>query len=170
MSCFFGLKGASVVGVDTQSAVLARARDEAKRWNLGESVDFRCYGGDPHDLPGTRYDFVFTKSVLVVVPRLPDFLAEIKRRLAPGGELLMVENARSNWATGFARKIVHRGCQDFDTVFHGVDSAFIEEVRGYFPSVSVRRFLGLVVAIRASCLHEASAHRAPTGPEDLCQK
>jgi SAM-dependent methyltransferase len=151
MSCFFGLSGASVVGVDIRPEFLVAAREEASRWNVQSRVEFHAYDGNPRNLPGTGYDFVFTKSVLVIVPCLEDYLAEIRRRLAPGGELLMVENARPSRATEFVRRIVHRHEHAENTVFRGVDSAFVDEVRKSFPNVRSRRFLGLVVAMRASC-------------------
>ncbi|HKE23426.1 MAG TPA: methyltransferase domain-containing protein [Bryobacteraceae bacterium] len=87
MASYFQSLGASVQAADIKDPEL-------------EAISRRgidCFKVDPlwDELPRGRYDFVFTKSVLVRHPDLDAALINIRRALRPGGEYLAVENYRS---------------------------------------------------------------------------
>jgi len=71
---------------------IKKARAEAPRWGLSDRVSFATYDGNGANIPGADYDYVFTKSVLVVVPDVEGLLHQIRGTLKPGGELLSAEN------------------------------------------------------------------------------
>jgi len=96
MSCFFGLLGARVTGIDLSIVNMDIARQEAQKWNLSEVVDFKNYDGDPKNLDENEYDFIFTKSVLVIIPNLDEFLIGLTNALKIKGELISAENTKTN--------------------------------------------------------------------------
>jgi SAM-dependent methyltransferase len=150
MSCLFGLLGADVTGVELEDVSLERARQEAIHWNVAHRVQFVQYNGDPLNIPGFDYDFVFTKSVLVIVPQLSQFLVALADRLKPGGELMMAENfAGSRELAWLRRVLIHRLWSGFDDQFHGVDSDFLATVAQTFDIVAWKCYFGLVASISA---------------------
>lgn len=149
MSCLFGLLGAEVLGIDTDAAAIPRAEAERDRWSLGRSVEFAHYGGDLDELDRS-FDFVFTKSVLVVVPELPELLRGVAARLAPDGELLAVENAAGGPVLDFVRRhVVHREWRGVAHKLHGVNDRFWDAFPRTLEVVDQRSFWGLVTAFRA---------------------
>lgn len=149
MSCLFGRFGAEVLGVDLEETRLDRARAEAAAQGLGGPVRFRVYDGDPGSLDEGEFDFVFSKSVLVVVPELGDFLRALRGVVVPGAELMLAENAAGNAVVNRVRRLAHPRWKSFERRFHGVDDAFLEEVDAVFPIEERRRFGFAVHAIRA---------------------
>jgi len=150
MACLFGLLGAEVLGVDLTGVSLDRARQEADRWGVGDRVRFLNYGGDPAALPEGDFDFVFTKSVLVMIGELEKFFAALVPKMAAGGELLAAENLAGGRLLHFLRRVViHRRRTNFLARFHGVDDAFLAALGRSFEVVGRRRFAWLVVALRA---------------------
>ncbi|HEV2206482.1 MAG TPA: hypothetical protein VGR36_08080 [Candidatus Acidoferrales bacterium] len=115
------------------------------KWNLSRQVEFVTYSGNLRDLRGP-YDFVFTKSVLVV---LGDQAAGIGGLLAETGEYIAVENMEGGWAVAGARRIIHRHWEGHRTYFKPLNRARISELASRFRSAESKEFLGLVVAIRA---------------------
>ncbi len=150
MSCFFALLGAQVRGVDIDEAALEKAEVEAKRWKVEDRLIFQGYGGDPGEISGEDYDFVFTKSVLVVVPQLKSFLARLGDKVRVGGELLAVENLEGNAALNFFRRtVIHRRWNSFEQKFWGVDEDFTSAFAPTFTVAEQKNFFWLVAAIRA---------------------
>jgi SAM-dependent methyltransferase len=150
MACLFGLLGAEVLGVDLEGVSLDRARQEAARWGVSDRVRFLNYSGDPGALPEGDFDFVFTKSVLVLVGELEKFFAALVPKMSAGGELLAAENLAGGRLMHFVRRlVVHRHRTNFLERFHGVDNAFLAALGRSFEVVRQRRFFGLVVALRA---------------------
>ena len=147
MSCLFGLLGATVLGVDLAETSLEPARDEAARWGVSERVRFLNYGGDPGTLVDGEFDFVFTKSVLVVIPELGRCLAALAHKMRPGGEFLAAENlAGGAWLNLVRRRVIHS--RGFLHRFHGVDDAFLMTFQEQFEIIGQRRYFGIIAAIR----------------------
>ncbi len=150
MSCLFGLLGASVVGVELSDVSLENARDEARRWNLEERVSFTSYDGDPANLPAGDFDYVFTKSVLVVVSDLEAFLSTLATKMKSGGELMVAENLTGGRALRLARRLVtYTRHSDLKDRFEGVDDRFVTRMNGAFNVVGMQTYYGSVAAIRA---------------------
>lgn len=148
MSCLFGLLGAEVLGIDTDAAAIPRAEAERDRWQL-DSVQFTHYDGDLEKID-QRFDFIFTKSVLVVVPDLPGLLRGISSKLVPGGELLAVENDAGGPALAFLRRhVVHREWRGVAHKLHGVSESFWQAFPETLEVIERRRFWQLVTAFRA---------------------
>jgi SAM-dependent methyltransferase len=151
MACLFGLLGAEVLGVDLPDVSLQGARREASRLGVDYRVRFLNYSGNLADLPETDFDFVFTKSVLVMIPSLDSFFASLASVMRPGGELLAAENLAGGRLLHFIRRnIIHRRARFFEK-FHGVDDAFLSTLGRTFEMVGEKRFYGLVTALRARC-------------------
>ncbi|MDQ4095241.1 MAG: class I SAM-dependent methyltransferase [Actinomycetota bacterium] len=87
---------ARLVGLDLVPEMLALARRRAEE--LGRSVDLR--EGDAHDLPfaDASFDSVVCTYSLCNIPDERRAIAEMKRVLRPGGELLLVDHVRSTAA------------------------------------------------------------------------
>lgn len=150
MSCYFASLGAQVHGVDVKQECLPLARQEATRWGVESRVRFSSYTGDMSELPQGEYDFVFSKSVLVVMGSLEVALGNISRLLRSDGEYLAVENLRGGrLLTAARRHWVHRRWQDFNRQFDGLDRTSVDKFAEYFDQVSFKTFLHLIVAIRA---------------------
>ncbi len=96
MSACFALLGAEVVGVETDETALKRAEEEVKRWGVHTHVSFLHYDGDlGHcaELSQSRFDFIFTKSVLVLLGSdLFDCLQKLDPMLKPNGKCIFLEN------------------------------------------------------------------------------
>jgi SAM-dependent methyltransferase len=145
MSCLFGLLGAEVTGVELPNVSLTMARKEVERWNLVDRVTLVNYSGNPADIPGHEYDFIFTKSVLVVIPYLESFVREVSKKMKSGGEFIAAENLKGGHMLRLIRYLLHPKWQRQ----YGVDSHFIDVFNRVFKDVQVRRYWGLVAAIRA---------------------
>lgn len=150
MSSLFGLLGAHVLGVEIERVSLDRAREEADRWKVSDKVSFTHYDGNPLHIDGHDYDFIFTKSVLVVVPKLDEFLNSLSKKLASGGEIMMAENISGGTALNAVRKLIIHRDWGFKDHFHGVNDHFILAVRNAFTIMERRNYYGLVAAIRAT--------------------
>jgi 2-polyprenyl-3-methyl-5-hydroxy-6-metoxy-1,4-benzoquinol methylase len=149
MSCYFASLGAFVDGVDVEEGCLRKAREHACELGLAERVTFWRYSGNAIDLPHRKYDFVFTKSVLVVMGPIENSLQGICQTLKHDGEYLAVENLAGGSLLALVRaKIVHRRWRNFDT-FKGVNATTISQFASSFECVSYRCYWGLVLAIRA---------------------
>ncbi len=151
MSCLFGLLGAEVLGVDLPGVSLEPARQQAADFGVCDQVQFANYNGDPATLTEGDFDFVFTKSVLVMIPELRRFLTALAPKLKPSGELLAAENLASGWVMHLLRRLIihrHRDASFMDGV-HCVDAQFLVTLNEAFAIVDRRNFAWLVTAIRA---------------------
>lgn len=150
MSCFFGLLGARVTGIDLSIVNMDNARQEARKWNLSEVVDFKNYDGNPKNLDKNEYDFIFTKSVLVIIPNLDEFLIDLLGCMKINGELISAENTKINpFVTRIISKFTGNKLRQKKT-FHGVDSVFLSSIERNFGALESKEFYGLVTGIRAT--------------------
>jgi SAM-dependent methyltransferase len=149
MSCYFASLGAFVHGVDVDPGYLERARSEAHSWGLTDRVEFSSYSGRLSELPLGQYDFVFSKSVLVVMGNLDEALQGIAALLRPEGEYIAVENADGGPLIGLLRRYwVHRGWH-FSNGFSGLDRGAVARFSNNFEEVSCRTFSHVVLTVRA---------------------
>jgi 2-polyprenyl-3-methyl-5-hydroxy-6-metoxy-1,4-benzoquinol methylase len=151
MSCLFGLLGAEVLGVDLPDVCLESAQREAAAAGVSDRVRFLNYSGDPASLLEDDFDFVFSKSVLVMIPDLKPFFVALASKLKPGGELLLAENLAGGLLMRLIRRVVvhRRRGKSFLEKFHGVDAAFLATLGTAFEMAEQQNFSWLVAAIRA---------------------
>jgi SAM-dependent methyltransferase len=171
MSCLFGLLGAEVLGVDLPGVSLEPARQEAVLAGVTDRVRFRNYSGDPATLPEMDFDFVFTKSVLVMISPLQPFIAAVAQKLKPDGQLLAAENLAGGWIVQFLRRVIMHPCRgkSFLDRFHAVDAALLATLTGSFTIIEQRMSSWLVAGIRARRRCESqgssSVQGEPPAPE-----
>mgnify|MGYP002399072008 FL=1 len=108
MSCLFALLGAEVVGIDINEYSLKIAQSEAKRWKVTDQVLFVKYEGNLDVLADCSFDLVFTKSVLVLIQNLDEFLRQISSKLRPNGKVVFLENGRGSPLIHSLRRLRHR--------------------------------------------------------------
>lgn len=155
MSCLFGLLGATVLGIELEGESLLEARKESEYWNLCDRVSFSHYNGDPLTIPGLPYDYVFTKSVLVLIPQLDGYLSKLSSKMANDGNLLIVENMSRGLAlrriTKHLNSLIYRhrwGSFPYRN-FRGVDKDFLASIRKVFIIEKFRQYYGVVAVIQA---------------------
>ncbi|NUR50981.1 MAG: methyltransferase domain-containing protein [Hamadaea sp.] len=87
--------GVTVTGIELSPAMLAYARRRAA--DLGLAADLR--EGDAERLPfdDASFDTVVCAFSLCTIPRPPAAIAEMRRVLRPGGDLLLVDHIGSTW-------------------------------------------------------------------------
>jgi SAM-dependent methyltransferase len=113
MSCLFALLGARVTALEIHPQFLELARAEARRFGVESQIEFLLYDGTPENLPEQSYDVIFSKSVLILIKDLPDFLTGIEQRLAVHGKVVFIENGLGGPLLRFARRIKHYGRWDY---------------------------------------------------------
>lgn len=150
MSCFFASLGAQCDGVDVDGEALEIAAAESARWGLTQRTCFLKVNPDLTDLPKGVYDFVFTKSVLVMMGNLGHSLARIAPLLKSDGEYLAAENQAAGVLVSVYRRLTwqQRSPRLADS-FAGIDKSSIGQFKKYFKTIETRPHLGLVVGIRA---------------------
>jgi protein-L-isoaspartate O-methyltransferase len=155
MSCLFGLLAAHVTAVELPGRSLELARAEIKKWHLQDLVSPRYYDGDLRQIGGAEFDFIFSKSVLVIVPNLLRFSVDLAALLRPDGRLLAAENMQRGTSLRKLREHVLRvltagraGKNDYSG-FHGVTPAFIGTLGQAFEVIRYQESYGLVAAIEA---------------------
>ncbi len=86
---------ATITGIELSPAMLAIARLRAA--DLGRDVDL--YEGDAEHLPAddTSFDTVVCALSLCTIPSPAAAIGEMKRVLAPGGRLLLLDHIGSTW-------------------------------------------------------------------------
>lgn len=109
VSCLFALLGGTSTGIEVKYEYLPIARAEAKKWHIQEKTRFILYDGDLDIFQDETFDVVFTKSVLVVVPELKEFLLKVSAKLRPNGKVVFLENAFGNRILHALRYFKHRG-------------------------------------------------------------
>ncbi|MEV6971265.1 methyltransferase domain-containing protein [Hamadaea sp. NPDC051192] len=87
--------GVTVTGIELSPEMLAYARRRAA--DLGIAADLR--EGDAEHLPfdDDSFDTVVCAFSLCTIPRPPAAVAEMRRVLRPGGDLLLVDHIGSTW-------------------------------------------------------------------------
>jgi SAM-dependent methyltransferase len=138
MSCYFGLLGATVLGVDLSYSQPEAANALARDLNLAERVSFRKYDGNLAGLGDGQWDFVFTKSVLVLLP-IEQAAPDLRRLLKPGGQYLACENCVLPFGLNRLRKHPY-----------GVDQQTLNTLQKHFSNVESKRHYGLVSSIVAT--------------------
>ncbi|CAG7645518.1 class I SAM-dependent methyltransferase [Actinacidiphila bryophytorum] len=90
----------TVTGIDLSPAMLALARRRAA--DLGREADLRV--GDAAHLPfeDAVFDTVVCALALCTIPDPAAAIAEMKRVLAPGGRLLLLDHVGSTWPPLYA--------------------------------------------------------------------
>jgi ubiquinone/menaquinone biosynthesis C-methylase UbiE len=91
---------AIITGIEVSPAMLAIARQRAA--GLGRDVDLR--EGDAEHLPyaDTSFDTVVCALSLCTIPDPAAAIGEMKRVLAPGGHLLLLDHIGSTWPPIYA--------------------------------------------------------------------
>ena len=90
---FYGSEVASVVGVDPSEARLALARGRLQ--DAPFAVELLARSAEALPFEAGRFDSAVTTWTLCSVPDARSALAELRRVLKPGGELLFVEHGRA---------------------------------------------------------------------------
>ena len=109
MACLFALMGAQrVIAIDLEGVDLNIAAKEAEKHAVSEKVEFRTYNGDLSSLNLTGIDFVFTKSVLVVVSDREKMCDDINNLLSNNGRFLFLENQKGGLLLRLIRQARHR--------------------------------------------------------------
>ena len=106
MAFLFAQMGARVTGIDIQEQYLHVAQEEAQKEKIS-NVHFITYDGDLDIFADESFDVIFTKSVLVRIPNLEQFLKKLAKKLKTGGKVFFVENGRGNFLFHILRKQMH---------------------------------------------------------------
>jgi ubiquinone/menaquinone biosynthesis C-methylase UbiE len=85
----------SVVGVDVEAGVVAKANVDAERRGVADAVRFLAVEPGPLPFPDGSFDVVFSKDSIIHIADKHSIAAEIARVLAPGGVF-----ACSDWMKG----------------------------------------------------------------------
>jgi phosphoethanolamine N-methyltransferase len=85
----------SVLGIDIEPDLLARAEARIAAAGLADRVRFQCVRPGPLPFPPASFDIVFSKDAVVQIPDKPALFADILRVLRPGGRLVA-----SDWLRG----------------------------------------------------------------------
>ena len=139
----------SLHGIDTSSASIAYARDQAR------SAEFHEYGGEGLPFDSNRFDGAFASCVLHHVPldQRDAFVQEMMRVIRPGGVAIFIEHNPLNPVT---RRIVSSCAFDADAVLLGLGEAR-RLLAGAGASQIDRRFMGFS-PIRNSAVERAEAY------------
>ena len=90
----------TLTGVEISPAMLAIARDRATE--LGRDVDLREGDAAALPLPDNAFDTVVCALSLCSIPEPDRALAEMRRVLTPGGQLLLLDHIGSSWPPVYA--------------------------------------------------------------------
>lgn len=155
MASLFGLFGASVLGVEPEGHTFQDAQNEAVKWGVTDKVRFTNYDGNPLNIPGNQFDFIFTKSVLVVIPDLRKYMNLLSRKVRNDGEIMLAENMQNGMVLRRIRRRAlrlyryHRWGSDPYDKFSGVNQDFLDKVGETFQIIEYKKYYGFVAAIRA---------------------
>jgi len=145
MSRYFASLGAFVDAVDVDERAIELGRARTLALGLEQRVRFIRYRGDIESLEPRAYDFVFTKSVLVILADPARALFGISRRLKPDGCYLAAENLHGGLVTRVIRRRLHPRWNNDS----GIVPSHFDLFRRNFRNVRSRRYWGAVVAIEA---------------------
>lgn len=87
---FYGGRVKEIIGLEPAPRLLSMARDQARRVSL--PVKFIEGSAEAIPLEGNSIDTVVTTWTLCTIPAVTQAIAEMRRVLKPGGELLFVEH------------------------------------------------------------------------------
>jgi len=146
MCCYFASLGAHVTAADCSQEFLDATTVATTA--MGFPVTCLLFSGDYADLP-SGFDFVFTKSSLVMTGKAAIRAAQIPRLLRPGGEYIGVENLTGGYLTRFYRRIKHTS-PTFPARFSPITDEVKQAIGEGFKTVKFRHVLGWVLAIRAT--------------------
>lgn len=153
LSCLLAAAGAQVTGLDLDRIPTKRAIEEAKRWGVESRVEFITYDGNYDRLPRQQYDFIVSKSALVMTDksRLDQLFAALNERLTVGGRLLCLENSANRTLRFIRKHLLHRhiSAEYWEYVSWGFTRADLARMAEHFGPMKVRRHLCLVWAIEA---------------------
>lgn len=152
MSCLLAATGAHVTAVDVWAEATERARAEAMRWGVADRIEFITYDGDGRKLPSGPFDVIFTKSVLVMIYRdhLDTMLVELKRRLAPSGLGLFIENSTNRLIEWCRHSILHRGDKSLKLRHWGFGRDHLARIEQVFGPLQISQHYRLVWTIRTA--------------------
>ena len=157
MAAYFASLGARVDGFDINAGSVRQAEMEADRWRV--TANFCVFSGALEDLPSCRYDFIFTKSVLVLFPDLDSALAQISRVLKPEGQYIAVENLRGGPFIAALRTLTGRGK---NYRFQLLDRDFRLLFMNYFRSIEAVTRFNLVAGVKAARPLQRHPNREPS--------
>ena len=83
----------AVIGVDPSTALLAMARKAAREMTI--PVEFVTRGAEEMPFDDRSFDTVVSTWSLCTIPGVGEALAEVRRVLKPGGELVFIEHGRA---------------------------------------------------------------------------
>jgi len=75
----------SVLGIDTESLVIQRAKELAVKYGISTLAQFRCIKPGPLNIRDESVDLVFSKEVFLHILNKDDLIKNIYRVLKPGG-------------------------------------------------------------------------------------
>jgi phosphatidylethanolamine/phosphatidyl-N-methylethanolamine N-methyltransferase len=81
-----------ITGIDLSAEMLAQARKRVADRNLSNVVSLREMDAEATDFPDSRFDVAVAMFVASVVPHPRQLLAEMRRVVRPGGNLLFVSH------------------------------------------------------------------------------
>jgi SAM-dependent methyltransferase len=140
MSAFFSGLGCEVDGVDIDATAIDRARDRFPGINFSVCRDLSSLS--------KKYDYVFTKSVLVILGDPGAAVRTLAGLLNASGQYIAVENRKGIGVT--LSCLFRRGHRrSLGSEFHPVDGRTLEALRDHFATVATFTQYGMVTAIRA---------------------
>jgi 2-polyprenyl-3-methyl-5-hydroxy-6-metoxy-1,4-benzoquinol methylase len=148
MTCYFASLGAYCDGADVDSRPLEVAREEADRWNVAERTNFIHVSPDLSELAAEKYDFIFTKSVLIMMGQLDLSLERIASLLKPNGEYLAAENSSGGLLLFLYRQLMWH-TRPAASSFSGLNKQSIEQFHKYFQTVTYRSSWRPVLGVRS---------------------
>ena len=137
MATLFARRGATVVGIDIARDFETAATAEASRRRVAHRVQFLVDDGQLSSVHDERFDVVFTKSVLVLIPDRPEYLHRIWDVLRPGGLLVAIENGRGGLVAALLRR-ARRTSWDHRRIAYFSDRD-IKELSTIFTPILIRR-------------------------------
>lgn len=151
MACYFASIGARVTAADNVAGCLNRTAKTAARFGL--TVRRLEFSGDYDDLP-SGFDFVFTKSALVMTGQAQTRASQIPRLLRPGGEYIGVENLQGG---ALAQRIRHHYHHDptWTSRFSPITADVISTLEECFANLEMHHIFGPVIALRARTSFDA---------------
>ncbi|MEO7962880.1 MAG: class I SAM-dependent methyltransferase [Gemmatimonadaceae bacterium] len=130
--------GADVTGIDISPEGVANANQNAKEAGVAEHCRFQVMDGENLSFPDNTFDFGVEYGALHHVD-LDRSLAELKRVLKPGGEMICVEAMRHNpFIHAYRRRTPQLRTRWEVEHILGVES--LDIVRRHFTEVDVRFF------------------------------
>ena len=87
---------ARVTGIDIDAALIARCRELAKRYGLGEQLEFLCVEPGPMRFADASFQIVTSKDSIIHIENKHALASDVYRLLEPGGWFVA-----SDWLAGY---------------------------------------------------------------------